>query len=241
MLKNYKAVFFDVGGTLLRVHPSVGDVYATHARDFGFTGSADDLTREFRQEWANMGGLESLGKQKGVAVERAFWQELVRRVFDSHGGLADFDRYFDLIYDVFRSRDSWRVYEDVTESGLLGQLQNNGVILGVVSNWDSRLPEILENTGLAPYFNFILASTVVGSAKPDTGIFNEALQRAGVPPEQACHIGDEPATDIEGARNAGIHSILIDRKGDHTGENVARVPSFHALLGAGLLPGGGTG
>ena len=38
MLKNYKAVFFDVGGTLLRVHPSVGDVYATHAREFGFTG-----------------------------------------------------------------------------------------------------------------------------------------------------------------------------------------------------------
>ena len=230
MLKNYKAVFFDVGGTLLRVHPSVGDVYATHARDFGFTGSADDLTREFRQEWANMGGLESLGKQKGVEVERAFWQELVRRVFDSHGGLADFDRYFDHIYDVFRSRDSWRVYEDVTESGLLGQLKKNGVILGVVSNWDSRLPEILKNMGLAPYFNFILASTVVGSAKPDPGIFNEALQRAGVPPEQACHIGDEPATDIQGARNAGIHAILIDRKSHHDGGGIAKVPSFHALV-----------
>ena len=232
MLKNYKAVFFDVGGTLLRVHPSVGDVYATHARDFGFTGSADDLNREFRQEWSNMGGIESLGKQKGAEVERAFWKELVRRVFASHGGLAEFDRYFDHIYDVFRSGDSWRVYDDVTESGLLGQLQSNGVILGVVSNWDSRLPEILKNTGLAPYFNFILASTVVGSAKPDAGIFNEALQQAGVPPEQACHIGDEPATDIQGARNAGIHSILIDRKGHHTGEDVAKVPSFHDLLSA---------
>jgi putative hydrolase of the HAD superfamily len=106
------------------------------------------------------------------------------------------------------------------------------VILGVVSNWDSRLPEILENTGLAPYFNFILASTVVGSAKPDAGIFNEALQRAGVSPEQACHIGDEPAIDIQGARNAGIHSILIDRKGHHNGDDVVKVPSFHALLGA---------
>ena len=177
-----------------------------------------------------MGGLESLGKQKGVAVERAFWQELVRLVFDSHGGLADFDRYFDHIYDVFRSRDSWRVYEDVTESGLLGQLKKNGVILGVVSNWDSRLPEILKNMGLAPYFNFILASTVVGSAKPDPGIFNEALQRAGVPPGQACHIGDEPATDIQGARNAGIHAILIDRKSHHDGGGIAKVPSFHALV-----------
>jgi putative hydrolase of the HAD superfamily len=230
MLKNYKAVFFDVGGTLLRVHPSVGDVYATHARNFGFTGSPDDLNREFKQEWSNMGGMESLGRQKGLEVERAFWKELVRRVFASHGGLEDFDRYFDLIYDVFRSKESWRVFKDVTESGLLGQLKNDGVVLGVISNWDSRLPEILKNTGLASYFNFILASTVVGSAKPDTGIFQEALKRAGVPAEQACHIGDEPATDIEGARNAGMHSILIDRKGHQLVEVSPTVNSFHELV-----------
>jgi putative hydrolase of the HAD superfamily len=233
MLKKYKAVFFDVGGTLLRVHPSVGDVYATHARDYGFTGSPDDLNREFRQEWSNMGGMESIGQQKGVEVERTFWKELVRRVFEVHGGLNDFDRYFDHIYDVFRSKESWRVFEDVTESGLLDQLKNKGIVLGVVSNWDSRLPEILKNTGLASYFNFILASTVVGSAKPDAGIFQEALQRAGVAPDQACHIGDEPATDIEGARNVGIHSILIDRKGHHNGEAVTKVGSFHELLGTG--------
>jgi putative hydrolase of the HAD superfamily len=230
MLKNYKAVFFDVGGTLLRVHPSVGDIYATHARDYGFTGSADDLNREFRQEWSNMGGMESLGQQKGLEVERAFWKELVRRVFAKHGGLENFDRYFEHIYDVFRSKDSWRVFEDVIESGLLDKLQRNGTVLGVVSNWDSRLPEILKNTGLAPYFDFILASTVVGSAKPDAGIFREALQRAGVAPEQACHIGDEPAADIEGARNAGIHSILIDRKGHHNGVSVTKVGSFKELI-----------
>ena len=233
MLKPYKAVFFDVGGTLLHVHPSVGDVYATHARDFGFTGSADDLNREFRQEWKTMGGMESLGTQKGREVERAFWQELVRRVFAFHGGLNDFDRYFDLIYDVFRSKESWRVFEDVTGSGLLDQLQSRGVVLGVISNWDSRLPEILTNTGLAHYFSIILASTVVGSAKPDPGIFREALQQAGVPAQQACHIGDEPATDIQGARNAGMHSILIDRKGRQLVEVSPTVKSFHELLGAG--------
>ena len=230
MLKHYKAVFFDVGGTLLRVHPSVGDVYATHAREFGFSGSADDLNREFKQEWKAMGGMESLGTQKGLEVERAFWKELVRRVFAAHGGLEDFDRYFDLIYNVFRSKESWRVFEDVTESGLLDQLRNEGVVLGVISNWDSRLPEILKNTGLAPYFNFILASTVVGSAKPDAGIFREALQRAGVSPAEACHIGDEPATDIEGARNVGIASILIDRQGRHNGEALTKVESFLELI-----------
>ena len=230
MLKHYKAVFFDVGGTLLRVHPSVGDVYATHARDFGFTGSPDDLNREFRQEWSNMGGMESLGQQKGLDIERAFWRELVRRVFEKHGGLEDFDHYFERIYNVFLKKENWRVFEDVTESGLLDQLKNNGTVLGVVSNWDSRLPEILKNIGLAPYFKFILASTVVGSAKPDAAIFEEAMQRAGVSPNEACHIGDEPLADIEGARNAGIDSILIDRNDHHNGAAFTKVKSFLELV-----------
>ena len=37
---------------------------------------------------------------KGLEVERAFWKELVHRVFEAHGGLKEFDRYFDHIYDV---------------------------------------------------------------------------------------------------------------------------------------------
>jgi len=75
-----------------------------------------------------MGGMESLGRQSGLTVERAFWKELVRRVFAAHGGLNDLDRYFDLIYDVFRNKESWRVFEDVTESRLLDQLKKNRVV-----------------------------------------------------------------------------------------------------------------
>jgi FMN phosphatase YigB (HAD superfamily) len=58
MLKKYKAVFFDVGGTLLRVHPSVGEVYAELARDFGFSGSPDALDEQFRLQWKKTGGIE---------------------------------------------------------------------------------------------------------------------------------------------------------------------------------------
>ena len=50
-LSSFKAVFFDVGGTLISVHPSVGAVYAKHARDFGFTGTVDELNKGFRLQW----------------------------------------------------------------------------------------------------------------------------------------------------------------------------------------------
>ena len=49
MLSRYKAVFFDVGGTLIQVEPSVGEVYATYARPFGFIGSGAELDRRFRK------------------------------------------------------------------------------------------------------------------------------------------------------------------------------------------------
>ena len=74
MLSRYKAVFFDVGGTLLRVEPSVGEVYATHARPFGFVGSSDELDHLFRKEWSKSGGIASLSNKSNIKAEREFWR-----------------------------------------------------------------------------------------------------------------------------------------------------------------------
>ena len=106
------------------------------------------------------------------------------------------------------------------------------MILGVVSNWDSRLEEILANLGIGDLFDFVLASTVVGSAKPDSLIFEEALRLSGVDPEEALHIGDEPATDIAGARAVGIDALLIDRKNRFSDPSVPTISSFVELTPA---------
>ena len=59
VLSKYKAVLFDVGGTLLRVEPSVGEVYAIYARPFGFKGSGKELNQLFHREWINSGGIDA--------------------------------------------------------------------------------------------------------------------------------------------------------------------------------------
>ena len=114
---------------------------------------------------------------------------------------------------------------DFSRNTLLG-----GVILGVISNWDSRLTSTLENLELADHFKFILPSAVVGSAKPDKKIFEEALRLSGVKPHEACHIGDEIKTDIVGARNVGIYGILIDRDNRFDDFIQPRVKSFLELV-----------
>ena len=74
---------------------------------------------------------------------------------------------------------------DVTESGIFEKLKPRGTILGVISNWDSRLSDTLSSVGLAPYFDFILASAEIGSAKPEAKIIQEPLRKSGEDPGQA--------------------------------------------------------
>jgi putative hydrolase of the HAD superfamily len=228
-ISQYKAVFFDVGGTLLKVHPSVGDVYARYSKPYGFIGTAQELNFRFGTEWKKMGGMESLGATKGVEAEKKFWSDLVYKVFEISGGLRNFDEFFECVYDAFRSKEHWRVFEDVLESGVLKKLKSKGIKLGVVSNWDSRLPQILKSMELAKYFDFILASTVVGSAKPDAFIFEEAIRLSGFEAGQACHIGDEVKADFNGARQAGIDAIIIDRNNSHK-EDIVTINSFNELI-----------
>ena len=100
MLSKYKAVLFDVGGTLLRVEPSVGEVYAIYARPFGFKGSGKELNQLFHREWINSGGIESLGKKSGEQAERGFWKSFVFQVFEHSGGLENFEHYFEIISEA---------------------------------------------------------------------------------------------------------------------------------------------
>ena len=230
MLSRYKAVFFDVGGTLLRVEPSVGEVYATHARSFGFVGSSDELDHLFRKEWSKSGGIASLSNKSNKKAEREFWRKLVFQVFEPSGGLSDFERYFEIVYEAFAREDHWRVFDDVVSSGIFKKLRKSGITLGIISNWDSRLHTILKSTHLADYFDFILASAEVGSAKPDKKIFIEALRKSGVSSHEACHIGDDLNADVLGAKKAGIDAILIDRKGKHEKGSITIVSSFLELL-----------
>jgi len=80
----------------------------------------------------------------------------------------------------------------------------------VVSNWSDSLEVLLANLDLGP-FDAILSSATVRSEKPDPRIFELALERLGVAPEEALHVGDSHGNDVVGARLVGIEAVLVDR------------------------------
>jgi HAD superfamily hydrolase (TIGR01509 family) len=81
------------------------------------------------------------------------------------------------------------------------RLRARGLALCVVSNWDVGLEEQLVRLGLRLP---VVTSAEAGASKPDPAIFRLALERLGVEPGRALHVGDSPE-DEEGARAAGMH------------------------------------
>jgi putative hydrolase of the HAD superfamily len=99
------------------------------------------------------------------------------------------------------------VYEFETLPGVaesLARLGAHGLALAVVADWDYGLHEHLRTHRLGHYFAAVVTSAEVGAAKPSPVPFLAALDRLGVKPARALHIGDHPK-DEEGAAAAGMH------------------------------------
>ncbi|MBD3175175.1 MAG: HAD-IA family hydrolase [Armatimonadia bacterium] len=109
--------------------------------------------------------------------------------------------------------DAWMVYVtlDPEAPALLRELSRTHKV-ALVSNFDAAEPvvRILEEQHLTPFFDVIAVSDAVGSKKPSPEIFHWTLERLGVEPEEAVHVGDME-DDIDGARAAGIQPVLIER------------------------------
>jgi putative hydrolase of the HAD superfamily len=109
--------------------------------------------------------------------------------------------------------DALRFHAFEDSAPFLREARSRGIRTVVVSNWDFSLHERLRETGLAELVDGAIASAEIGSAKPDGAIFAAALELAGTRPEQTWHVGDTPEADVDGARAAGIHPVLIARTG----------------------------
>ena len=85
-------------------------------------------------------------------------------------------------------------------------LAARGLRLAVVSNWDVGLHGHLARLELEGLFDAVVTSAEAGAPKPDPAVFLLALERLGVPPRHAAHVGDSQA-DEEGARAAGVRFV----------------------------------
>ncbi len=229
----YRWVLFDVGETLIRPRQSFGAVYARVLERLGVAWEARELERALRATWAEVSaalppGTDRYGVHPGG--EEAYWLRFVRRTLELAGiptpGLAE--RALAPLRGAFAEADAWNVFPEVEAS--LDRLRSAGLRLGIVSNWDSRLPELLHRLGLADRFDVLAVSALAGFEKPHPEIFRRALEGLGADPARTAHVGDVPELDSAGARAAGIHPILLERQAPERADAVRDLRAVADLL-----------
>jgi HAD superfamily hydrolase (TIGR01549 family) len=91
--------------------------------------------------------------------------------------------------------------------------------MAIISNFDHPpfIEMVVQQYHLGQYFAEIIISSQVGCAKPDKAIFDLALKKLNLPASETAHVGDSMNDDIQGARNAGVFPVLIQRTPE-TGE-----------------------
>lgn len=218
-------IYFDAGGTLLEPWPPVGEVYAGAARRYGIEVEPDAVVAAFRATF--------MGKKlDGRPQDRAWWRDVVDRTFEAFGQASDPDGLFDDLYDHFTHPSSWRLFDGARE--VVATLRARGYRTGLLSNWDDRLPELLEGLGLLSQLAPRVISYRVGVEKPHRRIFETALQEAGVAPEEALMVGDDWEADVIGARTLGMPAVYVERHG-HSAPDGPSIGCLERLLD--LLPG----
>ncbi len=85
--------------------------------------------------------------------------------------------------------------------------------LGIISNGMTPFQERnFRGLEIASMFRSVIVSAAVNLRKPDAAIFHLACCELGVRPGEAVYVGDNPVTDVEGARDAGLRTIFIPSK-----------------------------
>ena len=213
-----KALFFDVGNTLL--FPNREKMLRPlHER--GLFPSEDLLQEVERQTKHEFDSL----LEGNSGVDHGFWKIYYSHLLEQLG-MPDADLCHDLVTGT-RSSANWCDIRPGTREALLRLAEKYR--LGVISNADGKIAEVLDRSGIADCFETITDSGIVGKEKPHSAIFENALNSLGITPLESLYTGDVYSVDYLGATRFGMRGVLFDVAGAYKGNGLPRVESLEQL------------
>lgn len=229
-----RAVLFDWGGTLVRDDSlNLGAPAAAVSRFLGELPGPSVTAEQFERAFEAVLPAYS----PGVTLTSPSLEQLLPLALERLGcspTLAALERCAQLFFECCTTGQS--LFDDAR--ALLASLRYRGYGTAIVTNtiFPARLlRDQLRQLGVAGYIDAIVTSADEGFDKPHPAPFLRALDALGVKPHDALFVGDTPATDIAGARAAGIPAVVLARRGPPPGAGtvVSRLSALNALLGEG--------
>lgn len=226
----YRAVFFDAGETLLAPHPSFAEVISDELARRGHTlePARVEETLALMPSPADQSETWSTSPE----ASRRFWGNLYARIIESLGIADPGGALVQSIFDRFTEYESYRMFPDAPPT--LHALREAGLIVGLISNFEGWLEEMLASWEVAHLFEVMAISGKVGVEKPDPKIFQEALRQAGAEASESLYVGDHPRIDVEGAQAVGMSGVLIDRRDrypEYPGRRIKQLTELLSILG----------
>ncbi len=225
-----RAVFFDLGGTLLIMRRD--RIVSRILSDSGFPTTPEQVhSAYFKVEpsWlAVYGGKTMSGTETEEAYRRL--DAMIFRLLCPGQPPETVEKVSSLTRQMWPQVEKTvplELYPDALPT--LERLKSEGYILGLVSNAPPDTVGAIESLGLRRYLSTIVVSGVVGVSKPNPEIFRIALREAGAEAAESLHVGDLYDADVIGARNAGIKGLLIDRDGSQAGLDCPRVSTLSEI------------
>ncbi|XP_068155496.1 rhythmically expressed gene 2 protein [Drosophila tropicalis] len=214
-LQRFRLVTFDVTDTLLHLKDPI-EQYKQTANECGVqiidTGK---LELCFRRQFKNMSkDHPNFGQGPGKMGWQCWWKDLVVQTFRCVDGSIpqeQLDTIAEHLLAIFRTRACWEHVNGAKE--LVERVRNAGKCVGVISNFDPSLRQVLDEMNFMNQFDFVLTSYEAGVMKPNPSIFRIPLQRLNIAPHEALHIGNKSDMDYMGARNSGWSGLLVHSAG----------------------------
>eukprot|EP01111_Echinosteliopsis_oligospora_P018994 TRINITY_DN8981_c0_g1_i2.p1 TRINITY_DN8981_c0_g1~~TRINITY_DN8981_c0_g1_i2.p1 ORF type:complete len:262 (-),score=45.26 TRINITY_DN8981_c0_g1_i2:52-837(-) len=245
-MKWIRLVTFDATGTLIRPRGSISDQYAAACRRYGLKPDTQKIRDNFMKHWKRMSDEQPCFGLPARS-SRDWWSELVKStIVDSGCSHEDVERVFEPVFnDLFTDyckKELWDIDPDAHM--VLRDLTNKGVRVAIVSNFDERLPQIVEDIGIHKYFrqtkespSMITSSVEIGYEKPHRKIFHSALQKIqnmyphdNINPENCIHVGDHINKDVTGALQYGFNACYYNtEKPEHYTTNIGEYCTINKL------------
>ncbi len=219
-----RGVLLDSGGVITGLRPPKSSVFARACSDLGRPLPEELACRAFLAADQLYGVERELLFADPPEFTRHYQAILFQEAGLGSPDPAVLERYAALL----QSKQFRSMHPDVVPT--LEELKRDGYRLGLLSNAHSDLKKLLMAFDLWVYFDAHLISWEEKLEKPDPRFFRLALDRLGLEPAEAAHVGDDPLVDYEGSRRAGLHPILLDRGVRHgVPSGVRTIPDLFVL------------